>query len=262
AAGNAYVAGAASSPDFPRKYAFQYAFGACPGATSNCGNEDAFVAKIALQGTGPVIALVAVTDAAAYRTVVSPGEIVSIFGSAMAVTPATAAGTPLPVQLSDLRVSVNGVTAPLFYVSPVQVNAQIPFETAIGPARIQVSSSAGTATLNVQVAPAAPGIFTLDSRGSGAGAIEHGITGRLVTDKNPAAPGEIISIYCTGLGAVNPPAATGVAPPMPPPHTVLPVQVYIAGALAHVTYAGVAPGFAGLYQINAQVLVGTPAGAQ
>src|SRR2546422_608195 len=69
AAGNAYVAGAASSPDFPRKYAFQYAFGACPGATSNCGNEDAFVAKIALQGTGPVIALVAVTDAAAYRTV-------------------------------------------------------------------------------------------------------------------------------------------------------------------------------------------------
>ena len=231
-------------------------------AASVCQHEDAFVAKIALHGAGPGIALGAVTDAAGYLTVVSPDEIVSIFGSAMAVTPATATGAPLPGQLSDVRVSVNGVAAPLFYVSPVQVNAQVPFETAIGPAQIQVSSSAGTAFLNVQVAPAAPGIFTLDSRGSGAGAIEHGITGRLVTDKNPAMAGEIISIFCTGLGAVSPPAATGVAPPMPPSQTVLQVQVYIAGALAHVTYAGVAPGFAGLYQINAHVLVGTPAGAQ
>jgi uncharacterized protein (TIGR03437 family) len=180
----------------------------------------------------------------------------------MAVTPATATGAPLPVQLSDVRVSVNGVPAPLFYLSPVQVNAQIPFETSIGPARIEVTSSAGMATLNVQVAPAAPGIFTLNSQGSGAGAIEHGITGRLVTDKNPATPGEIISIFCTGLGAVNPPAATGVAPPTPPSHTVLPVQVYIAGTLANVTYAGVAPGFAGLYQINARVPASTPAGTQ
>jgi len=176
-------------------------------AASVCQHEDAFVAKIALHGAGPGIALGAVTDAAGYRTVVSPGEIVSIFGSAMAVTPATATGAPLPGQLSDVRVSVNGVAAPLFYVFPVHVNAQVPFETAIGPAQIQVTSSAGAATLSVQVAPAAPGIFTVDSRGGGAGAIEHGIKhgiiGRLVTDKNPATAGEIISIYCTGLGAVN-----------------------------------------------------------
>jgi uncharacterized protein (TIGR03437 family) len=127
---------------------------------------------------------------------------------------------------------------------------------------VQVSSSAGTGTITVQVAAIAPAIFALNEQGTGAGAILHGITYQVVADSNPATAGEIISIYCTGLGAVNPPAQTGAAPPVPPPQTAVPVQVSIAGVMAQVTYAGVAPGFPGLYQVNAQVPAGTPSGAQ
>ncbi len=154
------------------------------------------------------------------------------------------------------------VAAPLIYVSPVQINAQIPFETAAGTALVKVSSGAGTATLSVQVAAAAPAIFTLNSTGSGAGAIEHGLTGQLVTAANPAAPGEIVAVYCTGLGAVSPAAVTGAAPSTPPQQTVAAVQAYVGGALAQVTYAGLAPGFAGLYQVNVQIPPGTASGTQ
>ena len=262
-AGNAYLAGVTSSPDFPRKYAFQYVFGACTTTVSSyCVSEDAFVAKIAPQGTGPAIALGAVTNVASYAVVVAPGEIVSIFGSALAVTPAMTTGLPLSMQLSDARVWVNGVAAPLLYASPLQVNAQIPYETQPGLGQVQVTSSAGTATLIVQVVGTSPGIFTLNSQGTGAGAIEHGLTYKLVTDANPATAGEIISIYCTGLGAVNPAVASGAAAPVPPPQAVLPVEVSIAGATAQVTYAGLAPGFAGLYQVNAQIPAGTAPGDQ
>jgi len=253
--GHAYIAGTTSSPDFPSKYAFQYSFlAACTPESGRCFNQDAFLAKIAPQGTGPAIALAGVSSAAGYGTAIAPGEIVSIYGSALAVTPAVANGPPQPLQLSDLQVSVNGVAAPLYYVSPVQVNAQIPFETPLGIARIQVSSSAGAAALSIGVSATAPAIF--------AGAIEHALTGQLVTGTNPAASGEIVAIYCTGLGAVNPPAVTGAAPTVPPPQTVLPVEVSIAGASANVSYAGLAPGFAGLYQVNAQVPAGIPSGLQ
>ncbi len=257
-AGNAYVAGSTGSSDFPSKYAFQYSF--CPNADGGC--LDAFLAKISPQGAGPSIALAGVTNAASYGTVVSPGEIFSIFGTALAVTPASATAPPLPLKLSDVSVFVNGVAAPLLYVSPIQINAQIPFETAAGTAQIQVTSSAGTASLEAAVAPSAPAIFTLNSTGSGAGAIEHGLTGQVVTDANPAAAGEIVSVYGTGLGAVNPPGVTGAAGPIPPAETVLQAQAYVAGAPAQVTYAGLAPGYAGLYQINVQIPAGTPSGTQ
>jgi uncharacterized protein (TIGR03437 family) len=117
---------------------------------------------------GPAITLAGTADAASYRTPVAPGDIVSIFGKDMAVTPASSGAPPLPTKLSDVQVSVNGVAAPLFYVSPLQINAQIPYETAPGTAQIQVSSSAGNATQSVPIAAAAPAIFTLNASGSGA----------------------------------------------------------------------------------------------
>ena len=261
--GAAYVAGSTTSPDFPSKYAYQYSFGVCsPNPEGGCAGMDAYLARISPGGSGPHSTLGAVANGANYSLTVSPGEIVSIFGTALAIAPASANGFPLPQRLSDVEVSVNGVTAPLYYVSPIQINAQIPFETSPGTAQVQVSSSAGASTISVQVAAVAPGIFTLNSTGGGAGAIEHALTGELVTDSDPAAPGEFISIYCTGLGAVNPPSATGWIPPSPPPQTVSTVQVYIAGSLATVSFAGLAPGFAGLYQVNAQVPNGTAAGDQ
>jgi uncharacterized protein (TIGR03437 family) len=157
---------------------------------------------------------------------------------------------------------VNNVPAPLFYVSPWQINAQIPYETAPGTAQIQVSSGAGNATLRVQVTAAAPAIFTVNSSGSGAGAIEHALSGQLVTSTNPAAAGEVVAVYCTGLGAVSPSISDGAAGRVPPAQTVMPVTASIAGAPASVIFAGLAPGFAGLYQVNVLIPAGTAAGTQ
>lgn len=248
-AGNAYVVGTTSSPDFPLQNPWQ---------SSKSQGELGFVTKLSPQGSN--LRLDGVTNAASYSATVAPGELVSIFGAALAGSVASSVQTPLSTQLLDVKVTVNGVAAPLIYVSPKQINAQIPFETQVGPAQLQVTSSAGTAGIAVPVASLAPAIFSLNMQGTGPGAILHGLTNQVVTDANPAAVGEIVSIYCTGLGAVNPPAQTGAAPPSPPPQTVVPVQVLIGGAAAAVTYAGVAPGYAGLYQINAQVPTGTPAG--
>jgi uncharacterized protein (TIGR03437 family) len=242
-AGNAYVAGGTNSPDFPRKYAYQYTF----------TGEDAFLAKIAAGTAGPPIAISGAANSASYGATVAPGEIVSIFGKQLAVTPATAGAPPLPLQLADVHVTVNGIAAPLLYAAPLQINAQIPYETAAGTAQIQVTSGAGTAVVNVPVAAAAPAIFTLNSLGSGAGAVEHALTGQLVTDANPASPGEVVAVYCTGLGAVSPAVADGAAAPLPPAQTVLAAGAFYDGAPAQVIYAGPAPGFAGLYQVNVQI---------
>lgn len=252
-AGNAYIAGSTTSSDFPVKYPFQSTYG---------GLTDAFLAKIASQTAGPGITLGGIISAAGAESVVSPGELISIFGYALALVPASAGSPPLPLKLSDVTVKINGVPAPLLYVSPLQINAQVPFETSTGTATVQVTSTAGTASLPLQVALTAPAIFTLNSTISGPGAIEHGVTGQLVTDTNPASRGEIVSVYCTGLGAVNPAVATGAPAPVPPSRAVSPVSVNIGGSPAEVTYAGVAPGFAGLYQVNVQVPVTTPPGAQ
>jgi uncharacterized protein (TIGR03437 family) len=250
AAGNAFVAGQTYSHDFPLKNAWQSSF-------SFMFQFSNFVAKLAIPISGSGVA-----NAASYTTTVAPGELVAIFGAALASNIASATEVPLPNQLLDAQVVVNGVAAPLVYASPVQLNAQIPFETQTGTAQVQLTSNGGTGTMTVQVAAVAPAIFTLNQQGTGPGAIQHAIGYQMVTDSNPAVAGEIISIYCTGLGALNPPAQTGAVPPVPPPQTVAPVQVSIGGTMVQPLYAGVAPGFPGLYQVNARIPPGTPAGAQ
>jgi uncharacterized protein (TIGR03437 family) len=253
AIGNAYIVGSTTSSDFPVKYPLQYTYG---------GVGDAFLAKIAQQTSGPRITLGGIISAAGAESVVSPGELISIFGKALALTPASAGSPPLPLRLSDVIVAIDGVPAPLLYVSPLQINAQVPFGTPPGTATVQVTSTAGTASSPLHVALTAPAIFTLNSAISGPGAVEHGITGQLVTDTNPASRSEIVSVYCTGLGAVSPAVATGAPAPVPPSRTVSRVSAYIGGTPAQVSYAGVAPGFAGLYQVNVQVPATTPPGAQ
>jgi uncharacterized protein (TIGR03437 family) len=261
AAGNVYIAGETESTDFPQLYALQL-YGNCTPNVGGCYPGHAFVAKLAIAGNGPAIRLDALTNAASYGTTLAPGELFTIWGADMALTPAASVQPPLPTQVSNLAVTVNGVAAPLIYASAGQVNAQIPFEVQTGTAKVQVTSAAGTATKMVPIALTAPAIFTLNEEGTGPGAIQHASSYAVVTDSNPAAQGEAISIYCTGLGAVNPPAQTGAAPPATPSQTVVPVQVSIGGVGAQVTYAGVAPGYAGLYQVNAVIPPGASSGSQ
>jgi uncharacterized protein (TIGR03437 family) len=151
---------------------------------------------------------------------VAPGSYISIYGSGFANGTVTVNGTPLN----------------LLAVTPGQINAYFPTGLS-GLVQLQVTTPAGRHTENLLLARAVPAIFSQDRTGTGPGAITNGITQQLITSSNPAHAGDFISIYCTGLGDVTP-------------------TVTIGGTAATVTFAGLAPGFIGLNQVNVQVPAG------
>ncbi len=183
--------------------------------------------------------------------IAAPGSIVSIYGASLAPTMASASAYPLPPTLAGVSVSINNVTAPLFYASASLINAQVPFETPNGSAAVIVSSNgviAGSASLTIQ--SSAPGIFTL-APGQAAAVNQDGTVNG---PNQPAAVGSVIAVYVTGLGAVNNPIASGAAATADPlSRTVNSVTASIGGQPAPVSFAGLAPGFAGLYQVNISV---------
>ncbi len=195
---------------------------------------------------------------------ISPGEFISLYGSGLAGSNATAA-PPYPLTLNGVTVLVNGKAAPLFAVSPGQVNALVPYGTQ-GPAATIVvqNGTASSNTVTVAVAATSPGIFSLDQSGTGAAAVVHGDPKLgVVTAANPATAGEFVSIFLTGMGTVNPAVLDGTAGGVNPPSaTTLPASatcaaasfcVLVAGQPANVIFSGLAPGFPGLYQINVQI---------
>lgn len=211
----------------------------------------------------------AVVNAASYAQPISPGAIVSIFGTNLASTIATAQGASLSTELGGTTVTINGAKAPLFYVSPTQVNLQVPWSTPVAlfsytQASVVVTTSIGSSSLiEVPVFQSGPSIFSQDGSGCGqADALNDNPDGSvsLNSSSNSAAPGDSISLYGTGIGApYNPPAdgnyVTGLDPVSSPP------EVVVAGnALPVVQYAGLAPLLVGVEQINLQIPQGTPEG--
>jgi uncharacterized protein (TIGR03437 family) len=190
---------------------------------------------------------------------IAPGGIVTLFGSNFASLPATASGAPYPLLLGETSVTFNGIPAPLFYVSPGQINAQAPFEVLAGLATVVVKRGATASSPTVvNVAPFSPGIFIMDQVTS-QGAILHA-NFSLVSSTNPARAGETLAIYATGLGPLQGVVRTGDPAPVAIT-TTLPV-VHIGAFLANVAYSGTAPGFAGLYQVNVVVPPGLSLGTQ
>jgi uncharacterized protein (TIGR03437 family) len=137
-----------------------------------------------------------------------------------------------------------------------QVNAQVPFEVPVN-AQLQLTVQNGN-TLSVPedvgVAAAQPAVFTTNQQGTGQGVILRGDQVTLAQPGTPADRGETIVIYCTGLGVVTPPVRTGApAPSQPLSRTVSATTVTIGGKAADVLFAGLTPGYFGLYQVNATV---------
>ena len=195
----------------------------------------------------------AVTNAASYSAdAVAPGAIVSLFGGSLSQATNVFNGAPWPTVLGDTTVTFNGIPAPLYFTSPQQVNAQVPFEVTAGSAIAEVVSQSGIALTQLTVGALGPGIFTRDGSGTGDGALIDAVTGALVTPSQPIAAGAYLAIYCTGLGAVTPPTTTGDVPATLTKTTVDP-SVLIDGQPVTPSWAGLAPGFVGLYQVNAQV---------
>jgi uncharacterized protein (TIGR03437 family) len=196
---------------------------------------------------------------------VAPGEFVSLFGSGLSSTTEPARSLPLPTQLGGVQVSVNGVLAPIQYVSPNQINVLVPYSTTGGFATFQVDNN-GTASNPVTLyqANTAPGVFASTqggfAPGVGPAAALHA-NFSAVTQSNPAKVGETLQLYLTGLGSVTPAVADGVAAVANPISTVdADVGVFVDGVAATVAFKGLAPGFAGLYQVNFVVPSGVSTG--
>ena len=191
----------------------------------------------------------AVVNGASFQAALAPGSMISIFGTGLASGTESAPGMPL-ATLQNVVVSFHGIPAPLYYVSPTQINAQIPYGLAPGSATMLVMASGSpTVTQAVTIAAAAPGIFTADSSGTGPGAILRGDDYQVVSQSAPTQTGAFISIYCTGLGELAN-ASTAILP-----------QVSVGNIAAQVTFSGLAPGFAGLYQVNVQIPAGVAPGS-
>jgi uncharacterized protein (TIGR03437 family) len=222
-------------------------------------------------GTPPAIPSGSVTNGASFTAGASPGSIITIFGSHLTNLSAGvvvgADKVPLPTVLGGVSVTVNGVPAPLFAISNngqyEQINLQIPYEVT-GQATLTIvvtNNGAVSDPVPVALQREHPGIFVADWD-TGAGAILHGGDYSLVSASTPAARGEAVLIYCTGLGPVSPAPPTGhPAPASPLSATTIPPVVSFGGVpVGEVFFSGLAPGFVGLYQVNVRIPANAPTG--
>ena len=200
----------------------------------------------------------AVRHAASFQqSPVAPGQLVSLFGEGFG--PEAAASAQLnslgliETTVAGVQVLFDGIPAPLFYVHDTQINAQAPY--AIG-GRSEVSVEIRyhgeiRSVATIPVAATAPGIFTYTEGSGQAVAINH--DGTMNSPENPARRGSALTFFVTGEGQTYPGGVDGkpASPPYPVP--ILPVTVHIGPYAAEILYAGAAPGYSGLMQINAVV---------
>src|SRR5450432_472634 len=210
--------------------------------------------------SSPGISSGGIVNGASFTAPVSPGSIISIFGTNLAPSIAGSNGAPLPTSLAGVSVEVNGAPVPLYVVTPGQINAQLPYETAAGAAALVVATDSGrSAPAAFTVSSAAPGVFVY---AGSTRAIASNQDGGINSPDNPESRGRVIVCYVTGLGAVDPPVPTGQSAPLDvlSRATAL-VSATIGDAPATVDFAGLAPTFVGLGQINVTVPDGAASGA-
>ncbi len=205
-----------------------------------------------------------VVSAATFRSgPVSPGEIVTIFGSDIG-PPSLVLGTldasgRVATDLSGTQVLFGGVPAPILYASAGQTSAVVPYAVAGRTSTTLqiVNQGRRSASLNLPVTGSQPGLFTQDSSGKGVAAVVNvnpDGSGTINSLSNPAPRGSVVLLYVTGEGQTAPGGTDGLLATLPPPSPTLPVSVRIGGKPAQVLYAGGAPNLvAGLMQINAQI---------
>ena len=205
-----------------------------------------------------------VTAANFTATPLAPGSIISIFGSQLSDATSAAPVLPLSTELNNTTVRLGDELLPLLYTSAGtsgQVNAVVPYGTAVNTnQQLLVQRDTTYATpVYVDVAATQPAVLQYGQQE----AIAVDVKGNLIGPTNPAHGGDVVVMYCLGLGVVSPSVADGAAAPANPPASVVnPVTVTVGNQTANVQFAGLTPGLAGLYQINFQVPQGTPAGDQ
>jgi uncharacterized protein (TIGR03437 family) len=183
--------------------------------------------------------------------------IMAVFGSGLSPSTASARAIPLPPIIAGVSATVNGETAPLYFVSPNQVNLQVPWDVAPGPATLALNTGNGVISQPFTVAIASPGIFADSNR-------------QIVPSANVAV-NQVATVYMAGTGAVSPSIATGSAPSTNVPLALLPapqnLTITVGGVQASTTcqgacFVGIPYGLVGVTQINFQISNGTPLGLQ
>lgn len=183
-----------------------------------------------------------------------PGSLFSVYGVSLAPTPVSATQVPLPQSLVTVGVTVNGEAVPLFYVSPGQINAQMPWDTQPGVANVAITGAYGNSnTVAVTVpATAVPGVFQ-QYPGSQAVAVEYPEQ-TLNTPSAPAAVGDTVVVYFTGGGPVQTsvPLVSGNYSPLgqSPVTETTGTLVTVGGVQAVVNYIGLTGDLVGVYQVN------------
>jgi uncharacterized protein (TIGR03437 family) len=200
----------------------------------------------------------AATNRPAPENFVCPGGIISIYGTGLASVTREVRSDDidngfLPETLAGVAVFFGPVAAPVFYVSPLQINAQVPTVLQPGEWEVRVRVERLESRERVVVRPYSPGLF----------AVARHTDGTQVSSAAPARPGEYILFFGTGFGPTRPPLLSGALAPQAPTWMTSRIEAQIAGAdLApdDIYYWGLAPGFAGLYQFNLRIPAGTPSG--
>jgi len=254
----------------------QYVHPACVAGRKTVGPIDAGAYEFGGQISAPASAnlpeaclnAVAIVSGADFQPgLLSPGSFAAIFGDKLASSQTVASGAVLPGMLGGVSVTINGVTAPLYSVSPGQVNLQIPWEVRPGP-----EGSRATATVAVygvarpaatfRLAAAAPHVFTLTGPGGtpaqGAPRAPRAIVFNEDLSLNgpatPAAPQSAVSCYLTGQGSVDRTVSSGSPAPLDAlVWATLPAAVTVGGRPATLIFLGLTPGQVGIAQANFRV---------
>ena len=235
---------------------------------ARCGlGADAPVPRVAPDYTAASI----VNSADNLSGVLAPNTIGTIYGTNLAygtaaLTIGEVQGGVLPIVLGDSETQVffGNYPADLYYVSPTQINFLVPPMMLPGPVsfRVVIDALEGK-VIQLKLAPAAPGLFAMVPKNGVTYAIATLVNGSLLTATSPAKPGDIVVLWATGLGITTPPAIYGQLPtaaaPLEPGANLAVLLNGVAVESSAIGYAGVAPGFAGLYQINLTLPASTAA---
>lgn len=212
-----------------------------------------YVGQFTLEVTAPPeISAGGVVNGASFLPKVAPGSLFTIFGSSLALTTQSASALPLSTNLAGSSVTIGGKSAPLVFVSPSQINAQVPYETLEGQSVPVVVTVDGVASqpVNVAVVPAAPGIFQFGQKRAVVQNQDYSVN----TADNPAAANSYVVAYLTGSGNLDNPVPSGApaaADPISRPKG--PVTATINNMPADVLFGGLTPSFVGLMQVNLKV---------
>jgi uncharacterized protein (TIGR03437 family) len=203
-------------------------------------------------GSSAQTSIAGVSNVFSGGTGLASGMLASVYGTELSNATQAAAKIPLPLTMSGVSATVNGISAPLLYVSPGQVNIQIPYEAGTGPAVLGINNNGNVASYEIDIATAAPGLWSSFVN-----------TGFAVVGSAKA--GDVLATYMTGDGDLsvyvptgNVPAANTAAAKLP--RTRLPVTVTVGGVPAAVAFSGNVQ-FVGVSQLNFTV-PGTPSGVQ